>query len=141
MSKSEQLLGLMQELENHILDLETISKLIRASSEAAEKVRDPEADKVMNLLIAADLLLSDQTERIYDDFKEVWEKVVTPIPHYHPGSKSWITKLEEDPTNSDYYTSIIPDEMLDELGWVEGDQLEVKMLDDKTILVTKFTEN
>lgn len=140
MSRSEQLLGLMQELENHILDLETISKLIRVSSEAAEKVRDPEADKVMNLLIAADLLLSDQTERIYDNFKEVWENVVTSMPRYH-GSKVWITKLEEDPTNSDYYTSIIPDEMLEELGWVEGDELEVKMLDNKTVLVTKFTKN
>jgi hypothetical protein len=140
MSKSEQLLGLMQELENHILDLETISKLIRVSSEAAEKVRDPEADKVMNLLIAADLLLSDQTERIYDNFKEVWENVVTSMPRHH-GSKAWITKLEEDPTNSDYYTSIIPDEMLEELGWVEGDELEVKMLDNKTVLVTKFTKN
>lgn len=140
MSRSEQLLGLMQELENHILDLETISKLIRVSSEAAEKVRDPEADKVMNLLIAADLLLSDQTERIYDNFKEVWENVVTSMPRYH-GSKVWITKLEEDPTNSDYYTSIIPDEMLEELGWMEGDELEVKMLDNKTVLVTKFTKN
>lgn len=110
----------MHEFENHILELETVSKLIRASSEAAEEIRDPGADKVMNLLIAAELLLSDQIDQIYEDFKMAWREFVTP-------------EIEED------YNIALPDEVLEELGWVEGDEVDIDVLEDGTLSITKST--
>jgi hypothetical protein len=118
MSKFNQVPGFMQEFENHILELETVSKLIRASSEAAEEIRDPGADKVMNLLIAAELLLSDQIDRIYEDFKMAWREFVTP-------------ETEED------YNIALPNDVLEELGWVEGDEVDIDVLEDGTLSVTK----
>ncbi len=109
----------MHEFENHILELETVSKLIRASSEAAEEIRDPGADKVMNLLIAAELLLSDQIDRIYEDFKIAWREFVTP-------------EIEDDD-----YTIALPDDLLEELGWVEGDEVDIDVLEDGTLSITK----
>jgi hypothetical protein len=120
MSKFNQVPGFMHEFENHILELETVSKLIRASSEAAEEIRDPGADKVMNLLIAAELLLSDQIDQIYEDFKMAWREFVTP-------------EIEED------YNIALPDEVLEELGWVEGDEVDIDVLEDGTLSITKST--
>ncbi len=119
MSKFNQVPGFMHEFENHILELETVSKLIRASSEAAEEIRDPGADKVMNLLIAAELLLSDQIDRIYEDFKIAWREFVTP-------------EIEDDD-----YTIALPDDLLEELGWVEGDEVDIDLLEDGTLSITK----
>ena len=120
MSKFNQVPGFMHEFENHILELETVSKLIKASSEAAEEIRDPGADKVMNLLIAAELLLSDQIDQIYEDFKMAWREFVTP-------------EIEED------YNIALPDEVLEELGWVEGDEVDIDVLEDGTLSITKST--
>lgn len=127
MSKFNQVPGFMHEFENHILELETVSKLIRASSEAAEEIRDPGADKVMNLLIAAELLLSDQIDRIYEDFKIAWREFVT--PGYN--SKTSVMEIEDD------YNITLPDDMLNELGWVEGDEVDIDVREDGTISITK----
>lgn len=126
MAKFERLFGFMNEFETHILELETISKLIRSASEAAS---GPQADKVMNLLIAADHLLSDQADLLHDDFKTVWKELMT--PNHDP--KTWIAEIGDD------YSVTIPDDVLKELGWVEGDEVDIDVLKDGTISITRST--
>lgn len=124
MAKFKRLLGFMNEFETHILELETISKLIRSASQVAE---GSSADKVMNLLIAADHLLSDQADLIYDDFKTVWREFMA--PNHKP--KTWIAEIGDD------YNVTIPDDVLKELGWVEGDEVDINVLKDGTISITR----
>ena len=124
MAKFKRLASFMNEFETHILELETISKLIRSASQAAE---GSSADKVMNLLIAADHLLSDQADLIYSDFKTVWREFMA--PNHNP--KTWIAEIGDD------YDVTIPDDVLKELGWVEGDEVDINVLKDGTISITR----
>jgi AbrB family looped-hinge helix DNA binding protein len=124
MAKFNHLLGFMNEFETHILELETISKLIRFAGQAAE---GPSADKVMNLLIAADHLLSDQADLIYSDFRTVWREFMAP----NHDLKTWIAEIGGD------YDVTIPDDVLKELGWAEGDEVDINVLKDGTISITR----
>ena len=117
MSKSDGLCDLMDKFETRILDLETVSRLIRVANEATEELEV--ADKVMNLLVVADQLLSDQTDRLHEDFQVIREGL-------------WYVEIETD------YCVPIPDVVLKKLGWVEGDELEIEALEDKTISITKI---
>lgn len=124
MSKFDDLYPFMNAFEEHITDLVTVSKLIKAACYAAEGL---EVDKVMNLLIAANEMLSYQTDLIHDDFQKVWEEFMTP----HHKAKAYVTEVGED------YVVTIPDFILKELGWEEDDILDIEVLNDGTISVKR----
>jgi AbrB family looped-hinge helix DNA binding protein len=113
----------MSEFEEHVMDLETVSKLIKA---ACHHVEGLEVDKALNLLIAADELLSHQGDIIYTDFQKAWKEFMT--PQHNP--ETWTTEIDEDGVLT------IPDHIMDKLGWEENDLLEVNVLNDGTISIT-----
>jgi hypothetical protein len=53
--------------------------------------------------------------------------------------KKYTAKLEEDPATGDMYMPL-PDEMLDELGWKEGDYLDYQDNGDGTFSLIKIDD-
>lgn len=49
---------------------------------------------------------------------------------------SWIVSVEEDATTGDLYLPF-PNDMLEQLGWVEGDTLEWSVNDNGSFTLTK----
>jgi len=49
----------------------------------------------------------------------------------------WEVTLEEDPTDPESVILPFPEEMLDKLGWVEGDELNWAVQDDGTVVISK----
>ena len=56
-------------------------------------------------------------------------------------NKTWIVNLEAVYPEPEDYNVVIPEEALEELGWVEGDQLDIKILSNNTVSITKSVDN
>ena len=56
-------------------------------------------------------------------------------------NKTWIVNLEAGYPEPEDYNVVIPEEALEELGWVEDDQLDIKVLSNNTISITKSVDN
>lgn len=122
MSKFDTLYNFMNQFEQDILDLQTISKIIKTASYYIEGL---EVDKSMNLLIAADEMLSHQTDLLHNHFQKAWKEFMSPI--HKP--EIFTTEIGED----GFLT--IPDHIMKKLDWEEGDELDLEVHKDGTITI------
>lgn len=127
MSKFDELYPFMNEFEQHITDLYSLEKIIDAT---AVSVESSDEDKTMNLLIGLKEMLRYQSDVLHSDFTKAWKEFMTPIHK----TKICFAEVDGD------YTLTIPDDILKELGWEENDLLNIEVLENGTISITRSTE-
>ena len=127
MSKFNKLAPFMNEFEQHITDLYALEKIVDATAASIE-ASDP--DKTMNLLIGLKEMLRHQSDVLHSDFTKAWREFMTP----NHVTKTWITEIGED------YVLTIPDFILKQLEWNEGDLLNIEALKNGTISITLASE-
>lgn len=130
MSKFDELHPFMNEFEQHITDLYALEKIVDAAMISAEAL---EVDKTLNLLIGLKEMLRYQSDVLHSDFTKAWEKFMTPIHK----TKTWFAEIEVDGD----YALTIPDDILKELGWEENDLLNIEVLENGTISITRCAED
>lgn len=123
MSKFNKLAPFMNEFEQHITDLYTLEKIVDATAASLEA---SDKDKTMNLLIGLKEMLRYQSNILHSDFTKAWREFMTP----NHVTKTWIAEIGDD------YVLTIPDFILAQLGWKEGDLLDIEASQNKTISIT-----
>lgn len=118
----------MNEFEQHVTDLYSLEKMIDATCSAVETL---EVDKALNLLIGLKEMLNYQSDILHSDFTKTWKEFMVP----NHNTKSYIAEIGDD------YTLTIPDFILKELKWEENDVLDMQVLNDGTITITKVDES
>ncbi len=115
----------VSEYEEHITDLDSVSKIIKAACNSLEGI---EVDRAISLLLGADELLSYQADVLHSDLRTMQKNYIS-----RPSCDRHTTAIEAD------YSVTIPQPMLDQLGWKEGESLEVTALENGTISITRPT--
>ncbi len=129
MSKFDELYPFMNEFEQHITDLYSLENIVDAINLAVESAN---TDRTMNLLIGLKEMIRYHSDILHNDFTKAWKEFM--IPEHV--TKTWTTNVVEIEREGDCIVTI-PDHILDELGWGEGDVLSITTLRDGTIRVVR----